>query len=198
MLKKFRSLDNWSKLVVLYLCPVIGKTSAYIGLAFGAVLLFSPRVLWGRWYFALTQRNDPLNGMAWALLVSLLYGFAETIYGILLGYPLLTALQILIFNICPVYLFLGMWVGIRHPGTIRKYIRFLAWLTVFYTPIYFIFFNHLKLSLKGILSGNGLESVVRLPVRSRCWACWPSSPISLNSGFPSWCWSVWRWLPGEG
>jgi O-Antigen ligase len=159
MLKKFRSFDGWSKLVVLFLwgSVFLGKASAYVGLAFGVLLLFSTRVLWDRWYVALTRRGDPLYGVAWAILVSMVYGIAQTIYGVLLGYPIFTVLQILVFNICPVYLFLGIWVGFRHPGTVQIYNRFNAWFTVFYTPIYFIFLRNLHLSLSGILPGTGLD-----------------------------------------
>jgi O-Antigen ligase len=160
MLKKFLSFDNWTKLVVFYLwcSQFLGKASVYVGLALGGLLIFSTRVLWDRWYLALTRGSDPLNRVAWAILVSLLYGIAEVIYGVsFLGYPLFTALQILVFNICPVYLFLGIWVGKRHPGAVRKYIRFLAWLTVIYAPLYFLFFQHLNLTLTGILPGTGLD-----------------------------------------
>lgn len=148
MLKKFRDLDGWSKLVVFLLCGTIylGKASAYGQLAIGGLLLFSTRVFWDRWYLALTRRQDPLREFAWPLLVSLLYGFGQVIYGILLGYRPITALQILIFNICPVYLFLGIWVGFRHPGFLRGYIRYVAWYTVIYAPIYFLFLSKLNLS----------------------------------------------------
>jgi hypothetical protein len=162
MLKKFLSFDTWTKLVVFYMwsSEFIGKASAYVGLALGALLIFSVRVLWDRWFLALTRRGDPLNGVGWAILVSLAYGVGEVIYGVFfIGHPLYTALQILVFNICPVYLFLGIWVGMRHPGTIRKYIRFLAWWMVIYTPIYFIFLQNVHVSLTGILPGSGLELV---------------------------------------
>jgi hypothetical protein len=142
MLKRFLSFDSWTMLVVFYLwgSQFTGKASAYIGLAVGALLLFGVRVLWNRWYLALTQPSDPLHRVSWALLVSLLYGIAEVIYGVLfLGYPLFTALQILVFNLCPVYLFLGIWVGFRHPGAIRTYIRFISWWIVIYAPLYFLF-----------------------------------------------------------
>jgi hypothetical protein len=159
MLQKFLRLDNWSKLVVLFLWSgaFLGKASAYLGLAIGGLLIFSTRVLWDRWYLALTRRSDPLNGVAWSLLVSLLYGFAQVIYGTLIGNPLFTALEILVFNLCPVYLFLGIWVGFRHPATIQKFIRFSAWLAVIYTPVYFIFLKNLNLTLTGILPGSGLD-----------------------------------------
>jgi hypothetical protein len=159
MLKKFMHLDNWSKMVVVYLwsSQFLGKASVYIGLALGGLLLFSARVFWDRWYLALTRRSDPLNRVAWALLVSLLYGIAQVIRGFLIGYAPMPTLQILVFNLCPVYLFLGLWIGFRHPGFIRKYIRYLAWLAVVYTPVYFIFLKNLNISLPGIVPGSGLE-----------------------------------------
>jgi hypothetical protein len=159
MLKKFMRLENWSKMVVVYLWSFqfLGKASVYIGLVLGGLLLFNARVFWDRWYLALTRGIDPLNRLAWALLVSLLYGIAQVIRGILIGYAPMTALQILVFNLCPVYLFLGLWIGFRHPGIIRKYVRFLAWLAVVYTPLYFIFFKNLHISMSGIVPGSGLD-----------------------------------------
>jgi hypothetical protein len=159
MLKKFLHLDNWSRLVVLYLwsSEFLGKASVYVGLALGALLLVNARVFWDRWFLALTRGNDPLNRFAWALLVSILYGVAQVIRGLLIGYPPMTTLQILVFNLCPVYMFLGLWIGFRHTGILRKYVRFLAWLAVIYTPLYFIFFKNLHISLSGILPGTGME-----------------------------------------
>jgi hypothetical protein len=160
MLKKFLSFDIWTKLVVFYMWSslFIGKVSAYVGLLLGALLLFSVRVFWDRWYVALTRRGDPLFGLSWALLVSLVYGIAQVIYGVsFLGHSLFTALQILVFNLGPVYLFLGIWVAVRHPLAVRTYIRFVAWWMVIYTPIYFLFLQHLNLTLTGVLPGTGLE-----------------------------------------
>ncbi len=148
MLKKFLELDGWSKASIFILCGVmfLGKAAAYAALGFGGLLLLSPRVFWNRWYIGLTQRQDALSEIALPLLISLLYGFAQVIYGIFLGYSVQTAFQILIFNINPVYLFLGIWVGFRHPGFVRGYIRYMAWYMVFYAPLYFLFLNKLNLS----------------------------------------------------
>ena len=159
MLKKFRNADNWTKLVVVFLCfgGLIGKASGYLGLLLGGLLLFSTRILWDRWYLALTRRTDLLNAWSWVLLVSLLCGFAELGYGVMLGYPLLTAMQILVFNLCPVYVFLGVWIGARHPGIMRQFTRFSAYYAVVYTPIYFLFLSKLNLSLTGLVPGNDLS-----------------------------------------
>ncbi len=160
MLKKFLSFDIWTKLVVIYFVFTlfIGKVSAYFGLLVGALLIFGVRVLWNRWYTALTVREDPMKGLGWALLVSLIYGIAQTIWGVsFLDYSLFTALEILVFNLGPFYLFLGIWVGTHHPGALRTYIRGLSWWLVIYTPIYFLFLTHLNLTLTGLLPGTGLE-----------------------------------------
>ena len=63
MLKKFLNFDIWTKLVVFYLWSslIIGKVSAYLGLLLGGLLIFSVRVLWNRWYHALTSREDPMR-----------------------------------------------------------------------------------------------------------------------------------------
>ena len=119
-------------------------------MAIGLVLLLDPRVFLNRWYTALTRR-DALSGFSWALLTSLLYGIAQVVYGVQLGNPLPTALQILVFNIFPLYLFLGIWVGTRRPEIVRQFIRFTAWFAVGYTPLYLLFLNKITLSLTGIL-----------------------------------------------
>jgi hypothetical protein len=160
MLKKFLSFDIWTKLVVMYLgfSLFIGKVSAYFGLLVGGLLIFSVRVLWDRWFAALTRHDDPMRRVGWALLVSLVYGVAQVIWGVcFLDYSLFTALQILVFNLGPFYLFLGIWVGIHQPLALRTYIRVLSWWMVIYTPIYFIFLSHLNLSLTGLLPGTGLD-----------------------------------------
>ena len=160
MLKKFLSFDIWTKLVFIFGFGslFIGKVSAYFGLLIGGLLIFSVRVLWNRWFIALTSRNDPMRSVAWALLVSLLYGIGQVIYGVsFLGHPLFIALQILVFSLCPVYLFLGSWVGMHHPQGVRFYMRVLSWWMVIYTPIYFIFLQHLNLTLTGVLPGTGLD-----------------------------------------
>ena len=158
MVKKFLSFDIWTKAVVLllWLGSVLGKGSAYVGLAMGAFFLLSPRILWNRWYTALTENKDLMHSWSWALLVSLIYGLIELISGLLQGYPLLTAFEILVFNINPIYVFLGIYVGAKHPTIIRKYVRYSAWFIVVYTPLYFLVFNKMNVTLSGILPGNNM------------------------------------------
>jgi hypothetical protein len=151
--KKLLALDAWTKvtLFMLYGSLMMGKASVYVALLFGGLLLLSPRVLWDRWFNSLTKRNNLLTGISWPLLVSLLYGFAQVIYGLLLGYSPKTTFQILLFNIAPVYLFLGMYVGFRHPGTVRSYYRFMAWYVCIYAPLYFLI-------LRKFVGGGGADA----------------------------------------
>ena len=155
MLRKLRNLDGWTKVVlfVFFGSMFLGKASVYIELAFGGLLLLSTRLLWDRWYNALTRPQHELKGIGWPLLVSLIYGFAQVIYGILLGHSKITTFQILLFNIYPVYLFLGIWVGSLHPGFVRAYVKWMAWYIACYTPIYYLFLNKLSISADG--SGGG-------------------------------------------
>jgi hypothetical protein len=158
MIRKFFKFDAWTQAIVLYLYLgfVLGKASAYLGLLVGGFMLFSTRILWDRWFKALTNDKDVLHTWSWAFLVSLLYGFAQTIIGQLRGYPLVTTMEILAFNLYPAYLFLGIWIGMRHPGLLRNYIRYSAWLAVVYAPLYFLVFRKLTVSLSGLLPGNDM------------------------------------------
>jgi O-antigen ligase/polysaccharide polymerase Wzy-like membrane protein len=85
-------------------------------------------------YFGLTGHNS-LTSVSWALLISLMYGICGVGYGVLSGYSLVTALQILSCNLYPFYLFLGIWGGVQDPAFVRKYIRFFAWFGTAFIPI---------------------------------------------------------------
>jgi O-Antigen ligase len=158
MVKKFLSFDIWTQMVVLFLWggAILGKFSAYVGLAIGGLLIFSARILWDRWYKALTRDKDVLHGWSWALVVSLLYGFVMLFYGLEQGYSLVTALEILVFNLNPIFIFLGIWVSTKHPAILRIYIRYSAWFVVIYTPLYFLVFSKMNVSLSGVLPGNDM------------------------------------------
>jgi hypothetical protein len=159
MIRRLLRLDAWTKVVLFILIGsmFIGKAGVFVELAIGGLLLLSTRLLWDPWVNALTRPQDGLNVIGWPLLISLIYGLGQVIYGILLGYKVLTAFEILLFNICPVFLFLGIWVGFRHPGLIRTYIKFMAWYVVLYTPLYYLFLN--KLSIAGADPDSGYAIV---------------------------------------
>lgn len=160
LLSKLCGLDAWTQIVLFVLVGsmFVGKASVYVELAFGGFLLLSTRLLWDPWYNALTRRTGELSWIGWPLLISLIYGFGQVIYGLLEGHSMLTAFQILLFNIYPVYLFLGIWVGCRHPGIVRTYIKWMAWYIAFYTPLYYLFLNKLSIAV-----GHGGYAIVGNP-----------------------------------
>ena len=154
-----KNLDYRTKLIaiLLYSAVLIGKAYAFFGLALGAVLIFEGKMFWRRWFNALTQRGHPAGAFSWALLVSLLYGIAQVIRAWIVEEPIGTALEILVFNLCPIYFWWGLWAGARAPGMVRKYIRFVAWYTVIYTVLFFAFFQGKSISLSGILPGSNID-----------------------------------------
>ncbi|MGA2871856.1 MAG: hypothetical protein ABSF34_22185, partial [Verrucomicrobiota bacterium] len=158
-LKRFLDLDIWTKLTVIlmFLGFYMGVGAVGLALLLGGLLVFSTRVLWDPWILGLTQRRHQLNVLAWPLLIGVLYGISELINGIIFqGYDKLYALKILLFNINPVYIFLGIYVGFKHPGFMRKLVRFTAWGMVVYAPIYFLFLNNLHITIGDPDSGFAL------------------------------------------
>ncbi len=157
--ESFRSMTPWAKWVfVMLLGSSFGKTFYYLGvpsakifigdITLGLFILFCPRELAGRWFRAVTQ-GGVLSPFGWVLLFSILYGLTEVLYGLNVGYPLLTALQNLVFNLYPVYLFLGLWVGSAHPTLLQKIIRWGAWTLALYGPAYLLWLHKIKLFAPG-------------------------------------------------
>jgi hypothetical protein len=156
MISRFLKFDLWTKLAVMmmFLSFYLGKASVALVLGIGGLLVFSTRIVWNPWFLALTKDRDELHPFAWPLLVSVLYGIAQTINGIIFqGYDTAYAFKILLFNMSPVYMFFGAWVGKHHPGFMRGYIRVQAWQMVVYAPLYFLVLNKLNLSLGDADSG---------------------------------------------
>ncbi len=151
------SMTGWAKVVFFIMIgSFFGRSFYYLGfppakIFIGDIVLFlffflRPRALADRWMNALTTDGD-FGPFSWALLLSILYGIFEVIYGLFSGYPPLTALQNLVFNIYPVYFFLGLWVGSEHPTLYQKVIRWYAWILAIYGPIYLLFLDRITLTM---------------------------------------------------
>jgi hypothetical protein len=130
--------DVWTKFAIVQLigCWFLGKIFAVAGGPLVALLFFN-RNLCQSIYRALTRR-DPLSFLCWTLLISIMYGICGTVYGILSGYDPITALQVLVFNFCPLYFILGIWAGARRPGFLQGFIKFTFWYGTVYTFLYFL------------------------------------------------------------
>jgi hypothetical protein len=153
-------MDKWSLLAAFLLLGYSfgGRTFAYLGIpsakifigdvALAAVIFFHPRAIVGRWVDALTK-SVPLSGMAWVLLLFMFYGFSEVVRGVLLGYPPIIAVENFVFNVYPLYLFLGIWAGSRNPDLLLKLVRILAWGSAIYGPLYLLVLSKIQITLPG-------------------------------------------------
>lgn len=153
-------LSGWSKLAVFltvgYLC--LGRSFAYLGLpwfslyigemALGAFLLFGPRTKQGRW-LEVVRRIRRLRRLEWVIFLLLCYGGFEALRGILHGYPALTAVRDTAFNYYPLYIFLGIWVGLRHKTSLRRFARALAWWNGCYGIAYVLFLSWFPWTMPG-------------------------------------------------
>jgi hypothetical protein len=134
---KIRHWDNWSKWVLFLLLgySLTGRSFAYLGippaklfigdLTLAAFIFLRPRKLFDPWIKALT-RSEPLTPFAWFLLISICYGIFEVIRGVLAGFSPIIAAENLVFNIYPMFLFLGIWVGARRPELLLKFVQLYA------------------------------------------------------------------------
>ena len=153
------TMSGWAKWVFFMLLgSTLGRAFYYIGIPpakifIGDIVLvlffvLRPRELFDRWTKALTN-GGVFGPFAWSLLLFILYGCFEVLYGLYSGYSLLTALQNLVFNVYPVYFFLGLWIGADHPTLLQKVVRGWGWMLMIYGSAYFLFLSNVQLSMPG-------------------------------------------------
>ena len=146
----FLKWDKWSKWVVFLLLgyALTTRSFSYLGippaklfigdLTLAAFIFLRPRKIFDPWIKALTSGNA-LSSFAFMLLISVAYGVFEVIRGVLLGFPPITALQNLVFNVYPLYFFLGLWLGKKRPELLLRYMQTFAILFAIYAPAYMLF-----------------------------------------------------------
>jgi hypothetical protein len=153
------AMSGWTKWAFFMLVgSAIGKAFYYIGVPpakifIGDVVLFlffmlRPRESWGTWARFLMRKSE-FGAFSWILLISVIYGVFEVICGLYYGYPLLAALELLVFNIYPAYLFLGLWAGGDHVNLIRKLFRFYGWWLAIYGPAYLLYLHKVPWTMPG-------------------------------------------------
>ena len=152
--------DNWGKfaafLIVGYFCMT--RSFAYLGLPWislyvgemtlAAFLFFGPRTKQGPW-LRVARHAQRLRSLKWLLLLLLCYGAFEALRGVLSGYPAFTAARDTAFNYYPIFLFLGIWVGLRDKDFLRRVARALAWWNGCYGLAYVLFLNRLSWTMPG-------------------------------------------------
>jgi hypothetical protein len=155
-----RKWDIWSKWVLFLLVGfnLTGRSFSYLGvppaklfigdLTLAAFVLLSPRKLFDPWMKALTE-GGPLGPLAWMLLLSVAYGIFEVIRGILYGFSPVIAIENLVFNVYPLYVFLGIWLGVRRPELLLKFVQIFAICFFFYAPAYLLVLHNINLEMPG-------------------------------------------------
>lgn len=139
-------------LIIGYIC--LGRSFAYIGIAplklfIGEVslvlfLLMKPGESLGRWLRSLVSCNSS-SSYGWAYFFFLQFGLIELVRGLSRGYDRLTTLQTLVFNIYPLFLFLGIFAAGSKPNFIRSVIRFQAWAGGIYGTLFLLYLHRLVL-----------------------------------------------------
>jgi hypothetical protein len=151
---------GWTKisafLVVGYLS--MSRSFAYLGLpwislyvgeiSLLAFLLWGPRTKYGSW-LRTVRRIRRLGRFEWLLLLLLCYGGVQALRGILAGYPTFAALRDTAFNYYPLFVFLGIWVGVQDKKFLRRTVRALAWWNGCYGLAYVLFLSRLSWTMPG-------------------------------------------------
>jgi hypothetical protein len=201
---EFQKWDNWAKWVLFLWVglSLTGRSFAYLGippaklfvgdLTLAAFVVLHPRKIFDPWIGALTK-GGPLGPVAWLLLASLTYGIFEVIRGILQGFTPLIATENLVFNIYPIYLFLGIWLGCRQPKLLLRFVQVFSICFCVYAPAYMLFLNRLTVTMPGSdgvsvfgqPSGGGVIILALLcldPKPSRFWAPMTIAAAMLLAG----------------
>ena len=180
--RSFAYLGLPTLLVPLNLPPV----PLYVGeLSLAAFLALKPGTGLGRWMKGIAARS-PLSAVSWSLYTLLAYGIYETLRGIFLGYPAITALQNFAFNYYPLYFFLGLWVGERRPDFLPNFVRAYAWWNGIYGIAWMLVLHNFtavmpgtEVPLFGQPAGSALALVGLLCYERRLTKAW--MPLLLNT-----------------
>jgi O-antigen ligase/polysaccharide polymerase Wzy-like membrane protein len=192
--------QEWPNLAVFLVVGYLGlgKPFAYLGLpwislyigemALMAFLLFGPMTKHGRW-LGLVWRAQKLRRLKRLLLLSLFYGGFTMLRGILRGYPGLTAARDTAFNYYPLFLFLGIWVGLRDSRFFCQLVRILALWAGCYGLAYILFLNQVPWTMPGtdgrvpvFLGPYGASTVALLgllTIEPRLKQVWHLIPLNL-------------------
>jgi hypothetical protein len=153
-------IDWWRRWTVFMVIGyfAMGRSFAYFGipplkLFIGEIVLFAfllihPRAGLDRIRRALT-RPSLLSDYSWALVLLLLYGVVEIFRGAYAGYSVMNAIQSFVFNYYPLYLLLGIWMGERDRGFLRRVIIACAWVSGIYGVLYIGYLSRIQIFIPG-------------------------------------------------
>lgn len=169
--------DNWGKVAAFLIMGYLtmGRAFAYLGLPWfslyigemflAAFLLIGPRTKQGLWLH-IVGRVRRLRRFERLILLLLCYGVLEALHGILWGYPPFTAARDMAFNYYPLFIFLGIWVGLRNRSFLQRVVRALAWWNGCYGLAYVLFLNRLPWTMPGTANAASTVPVFSEPLGS--------------------------------
>ena len=139
----------------------MSRSFAYLGIpplhvfvgeiSLACFLLFGPKTTAGRWPWVAVNAPN-CRRLRHLLSIFLGYGVFQVSLGVAKGYPLFTAIRDFAFNYYPLYLFLGLWVGLRSTTFLPKLIRLLAWANGIYGLLFILFLNRISWTIPGVSS----------------------------------------------
>lgn len=164
-----------------------GIAPLYVGeAALGAFLMAKPISLARPWLHSMT-RPSLLSGFGWCLAISLAYGILQCVYTLFAGIPKMSA-EIFVFHLYPLYLFPGLWVGMRHPKLLPRVINVCAWIHGVYGLLFITVFAAVGLTqtyddpatvgLLGHPNGGAILLLGLIAYERNLWRSW--IPMMLN------------------
>jgi hypothetical protein len=169
----------WASIVVILVCGYgfFGRTFGYVGIpsaklfigdvVLAIFLVFGTRAIFRPWLAGLLYPS-PFSGFFWSLIFFISYGAFELVRGLALEYPPLTVFQDFVFNVYPLYFFLGLWAATAYPDLLPRIVRFLAVGGCIYGLAYYSFLRNITLMLPGtdlplIVGAGGGMALLGLP-----------------------------------
>jgi hypothetical protein len=95
------------------------------------------------------MRPNVLGPFAWAVFASIAYGLILVARGVAEDYPLRVTFQEIVFNVYPLYVFLGLWVAQKEPRLLERFMLDVAWLNGIYGIAYIVVLNNVPITMPG-------------------------------------------------
>lgn len=185
-------LKLWAAVAAFLVCGygLWGRAFAYIGipsakLFIGDVTLAlfvvcCTSALIDLWIVGLLY-STPLSAFCWGLIFFQFYGVLEVARGLWLDYPPLPAVQELVFNLYPIYFFMGIVAALAWPKILGHIVRLLALTGCLVGLVYYVFFRDVVFTIAGSpvtlrVGGAGMALLGLSYFNLRRW--WPIIAIS--------------------
>lgn len=135
------------------------RAFAYVGIApwhlfIGEIVLvcflLAGPVVANKTWLSLIPQLDTFRTLFYLVVVLILLGVAEALMGISRGYPALTCARDMAFDYYSIFIFLGIWYGMRHPNQLARIVRMVAWTNGFYGLFYVLYLNQITWIFPGV------------------------------------------------